>query len=179
MPNWLESLQTSYSDSPAATKLLTALSLKTRNGHFSLEQGVIKYKQAIWLGHSIEFQTMVTEQLHASPIGSHSGFLVTYKRIKKLFYWPHMKETIKAFVSSCSVCQQAKLDHVPYPGLLQSLPVPEQAWQVVTMDFIKGLPTSAQFNCILVIVDKFSKYAHFLKLKHPFSALQVAKLYMD
>jgi hypothetical protein len=90
-----------------------------------------------------------------------------------------MKETIKAFVSSCSVCQQAKLDHVPYPGLLQSLPVPEQAWQVVTMDFIKGLPTSAQFNCILVIVDKFSKYAHFLKLKHPFSALQVAKLYMD
>jgi hypothetical protein len=68
---------------------------------------------------------------------------------------------------------------VPYPGLLQPLPVPDQAWKVVTMDFIEGLPTSDHYNCILVVVDKFSKYSHFIKVKHPFSALQIAKLYME
>jgi hypothetical protein len=47
------------------------------------------------------------------------------------------------------------------------------------MDFIKSLPVSSSFNCILVIVDKFSKYAHFIKLKHPFSALQVAQSFME
>lgn len=77
------------------------------------------------------------------------------------------------------MCQQVKAERVPYPGLLQPLPVPDQAWKVITMDFIEGLPVSSGFNYILVIVDKFSKYSHFLKLRHPFSALQVAHHYME
>ena len=47
------------------------------------------------------------------------------------------------------------------------------------MDFIEGLPISSGYNCILVVVDKFSKYSHFVKLKHPFSALTVAQQYME
>lgn len=90
-----------------------------------------------------------------------------------------MKNTIKSFVEACSICQQAKAEHIPYLGLLQPLPVPDQAWKVVTMDFIEGLLTSNLFNCILVVVDKFSKYAHFIKLKHPFPTLQIAKTYME
>lgn len=116
--------------------------------------------------------------LHSSPIGGQSGFLVTYTRIKKLFSWPQMK-CIQGFVSACIVCQQAKTEIVPYPGLLQPLAVPDHAWQIVTMDFIEGLPISSSFNCILVVVDKFSRYSHFIKLKHPFTALKVAQLFMD
>ena len=66
-----------------------------------------------------------------------------------------------------------------YPGLLQPLPVPDFAWQVVTMDFIEGLPRSHGYNCIMVVVDKFSKYAHFVPLSHPFTALKVALQYME
>ena len=47
------------------------------------------------------------------------------------------------------------------------------------MDFIEGLPRSKSYNYILVVVDKFSKYAHFLPLSHPFTALQVAQLYLN
>lgn len=178
-PLWLQELQLSYSHEPSAQKLLQSLTLTNPDGHFSLVSGLIKYKQALWLGHSQQFQSMVMEQLHASALGGHSGFLVTYHRIKKLFYWPNMKASIKIFVASCIVCQQAKAERVPYPGLLQPLHVPDQAWKTVTVDFIEGLPTSSSYNCILVVVDKFSKYAHFVKLKHPFSALQIAKQYME
>ena len=46
------------------------------------------------------------------------------------------------------------------------------------MDFVDGLSKSTGFNCIMVVVDKFSKYAHFIPLAHPYSALSVAMAYM-
>ena len=87
-----------------------------------------------------------------------------------------MKKLITAFVQSCPTCQQAKPKQVKYKGLLQPLATPSAAWQVISLDFVEGLPISHGFNCILVVVDLFSKYSHFVALKHPFSALSVAKI---
>jgi hypothetical protein len=103
---------------------------------------------------------------------------VTYQRIKAIFSWPGMKKHIEEFVQSCLVFQPAKLERSGYPGLLFPLPIPEHSWQVISTDFISGLPLSHHYNCVMVVVDKLSKYAHFLALAHPFSALSVAKLYM-
>ena len=86
---------------------------------------------------------------------------------------------VKEFVAQCLVCQKAKNERVKYPGLLQPLLVPSQAWQTVSLDFIEGLPLSKGCNCILVVVDKFSKYAHFIPLTHPFTALQIDKQFMN
>lgn len=107
------------------------------------------------------------------------GVPATYSRVKQLFYWPSMKSDIRSYVQSCSICQQAKPERVNYPGLLQPLPIPLQAWHTISLDFIEGLPRSAHFNCILVVVDKFSKYGHFLPLSHPFTAAKVAKVFLD
>ncbi|GMJ08552.1 hypothetical protein HRI_004524400 [Hibiscus trionum] len=86
---------------------------------------------------------------------------------------------VQDHVKQCDTCQRIKDGHVPKPGLLQPLPIPTQAWQVITIDFIESLPTSSRFNTILVIVDKYTKYGHFLPLAHPFTAADVAKLYLD
>lgn len=47
------------------------------------------------------------------------------------------------------------------------------------MDFVEGLPTLGSANAILVVADKFSKFAHFVPLRHPFTAESVAKLFLD
>jgi len=93
-PVWLQDLQASYQNNEEAQHLLTSLLLKPNQDKFSLHQGIIKYNGRIWLAHVASLQQQVMEALHAGPIGGHSGFLVTYTRIKKLFYWPHMKNQI-------------------------------------------------------------------------------------
>ena len=80
-----------------------------------------------------------------------------------------MKDTIRSYIQQCSVCQQAKVEHVKQPGLLQPLPVPHSPWSVVCLDFIEGLPISYKHDVILVVIDNFTKYGHFIPLAHPFS----------
>lgn len=99
--------------------------------------------------------------------------------MKKLFIWTGLKKSVEEFVQQCVTCQQAKHEHCAYPGLLQPLSLPTGAWQDISMDFTEGLPLSKGHDVILVVVDRYTKYAHFLPLRHPYSASQVAELYLS
>lgn len=90
-----------------------------------------------------------------------------------------MRKDILQFVRNCTVCLQAKSDRAHYLGLLEPLPAPDSAWEIVSMDFIEGLPMSENANTILVVVDKYTKFAHFIALKHPFTTASVARLFLD
>lgn len=47
------------------------------------------------------------------------------------------------------------------------------------MDFIEGLPKSMGQDVIVVVIDRLSKYAYFMTLRHPYSVLEVAQSYLD
>jgi hypothetical protein len=93
--------------------------------------------------------------------------------------WKGLKQEVDSYVKQCSVCQHAKSEKTNKTGLLQPLPVLAEAWQDITMNFVEGLPKSEGFNSILVVVDRFSKYAHFLPLKHPYTTKQVEQAILD
>lgn len=100
--------------------------------------------------------------------------------MKNHFAWKGMKQAVEDFIKQCQVCQQAKHSHQHPAGLLQPLPIPEGVWIDISMDFIEGLPTSQGYNVILVVVDRFTKYAHFLPVKHPYTAAtSVAQQFLD
>jgi hypothetical protein len=96
-----------------------------------------------------------------------------------MFCWKGLKGDVQGYVSQCATCQLAKHERVHPAGLLQPLPIPDGAWQDISLNFMEGLPASEVFNAILVMVDRFSKYAHFAALKHPFTAPVVAKVVLD
>ena len=118
-------------------------------------------------------------EFHNSPLGGHSGFLKTYHRVKKEFFWDGLKSDIQKFVAECLVCQQNKVETIKTPGLLQPLSIPSQRWEDVSMDFITGLPKSEGKSVIMVVVDRLTKYAHFCALSHPFQSSTVSTTFME
>lgn len=179
-PAWLEAIRASYQQDTVAQQLMTRLALdKNSDTGFELSDGVVKYQGRIWIGEDPETQTSLVKALHASAAGGHSGFHATYHRVRRLFAWKGLKHMVRQFVRECQVCQRAKTERIAPAGLLQPLPIPKRPWAVISLDFIEGLPKSGGFDVILVVVDKFSKYGHFLALKHPYTALSVATTFMQ
>ena len=86
---------------------------------------------------------------------------------------------VRNFARECPTCQRYKVDLAAPGGLLQPLQVLGAIWVDVSLDFIEGLPKSRGKDTIMVVVDRLSKYAHFLTLSHPYTAVTVAQLYFD
>lgn len=179
-PRWMELVVEEYHNHPQTKQLLASLCLNPEGEDgFQLVNGVIRFHGKIWLGHHPEAQQSVLLALHNSGVGGHSGITATYHRIKGLFAWPGLRKAVQTYVSQCEICQQAKVEHCKTPGLLQPLPVPLQAWHTVTMDFVEGLPKSGGYDTIMLVVDKFSKFAKFIPLTHPFTAYTVALAFIQ
>jgi hypothetical protein len=161
-PKWLEKVSASYEQGEFTQTIIAKLSLdQDAVPHFSWNNGLLWYKKRIWAGSDLELQLQLIAVVHGSTIGGHSSFPVTYQRMKQLFAWTDMRTAVHDYVQSCVVCQQERPDRVKSPGLLQPVAIPDAAWQTVSMDFVEGLPQSDHANCIMVVIDKFTKYGHF------------------
>ena len=99
--------------------------------------------------------------------------------MNRQFYWPGFKKGIAKIVGQCRTCQLAK-HRKQNTSLYMPLPMPDRPRQDVSMDFVLGLPhTFRKHDSILVVVDRFSKMAHFLPCSKISDASKISKLYFD
>jgi hypothetical protein len=117
--------------------------------------------------------------MHNVTYVGHSGYQKNVAVVKSHYFWLGLKKEIMDYIAKCMECQKVKAEHRHLAGLLQPLPIPEWKWDVVTMDFIIGLPrTSKQHDFIMVVVDKLTKAAHFIPLKTTHRAADVADIFL-
>lgn len=113
---------------------------------------------------------------HSSKLVGHPGADRTLEFIKRRFWWPKMTADVRGFVAACQTCSRQKSSNQRPSGLLHPLPIPHRPWSHISMDFISGLPQSRGNTVILVIVDRFSKAAHFVPLQKLPSAKETADI---
>jgi hypothetical protein len=90
-----------------------------------------------------------------------------------------MKCKIAHYVSECDTCRKVKTDYIKLNGLLQPLSVPNWKWDDINMDFIAGLQlTVRKFDSIWVIVDRFTKSAHFIPVNTKYRVEKYAEIYI-
>lgn len=89
------------------------------------------------------------------------------------------RQEITKYVQAGDLCQRIKTGNQFPQGLLQPLPVPDQIWEDISLDFVEGLPKSNEKYRIMMVVDRLSKMGYFIALYHPLNATVVAQLFLD
>lgn len=180
LPPWYEEVHASYDNDSKIQNIIIGRMTKTREEpDYTYEDGVLRYKVKIVVGQKGELRAKLVKFIHDSYVDGHAGIQNSYKRLKENFYWFGMKRMVKKVVDKCNICRQAKVEKVIYPGLLQPLSVPSGTWKAITMDFIEGLPKLKGRNVIMVVINRFIKYGHFIALDHPFTAQDIMQLFLD
>ena len=85
-----------------------------------------------------------------------------------------MSQYIRQYVKMCDLCLQTKAQRLPPIWGLKPLPIPEQRWDTIRMDFIVELPKAHTYDAVMNVVDSASKQSHFLPMNTTVTALGAA-----
>lgn len=146
----------------------------------SSSSGVRCLGDRVWVPKLGDLRKSILEEAHRSRYSVHPGTNKMYRDLGQFYWWPGMKKDIAHFVERCLTWLKVKTEHQRPYGELQPLEILVWKWDNITMDFITKLPrTPKGYDAIWVIVDRFTKSAHFLPIKETYPLEKLARLYID
>jgi hypothetical protein len=120
---------------------------------------------------------LLLQEAHGGVLMGHFGATKTEDVLACHLFWPKKRRDVERFVARCTTCQKAKSRLNPY-GLYMPLPVPSAPWEDISMDFVLGLPrTRKRRDSVFMVVDRFSKMAHFIPCHKTDNTTHVADLF--
>jgi hypothetical protein len=157
-----------------STKLQSKLPIPRQ---LAIQDSLLLWNTQIYIPRSLRM--FILQSRHDSPLSGHYGRRKTKELITRDFWWPKMDAFIEDYINSCETCTRSKAsNHAPF-GLLKPLEIPKRPWDSVSIDFVSALPLINGFDCICVIVDRFSKMAHYIPCTTSESAETSASLFFD
>jgi hypothetical protein len=124
VPSWISQVLQSYENDTKCSEMVTKLNVDPLALPLvTLINGLLRYKGRLFIVSSGNMRTQLLHSFHNSPLGGHSSERATYQRLKLHFHWTVMKQQVAEYVKISPTYQKNKVEHVPYPGLLQPLPI--------------------------------------------------------
>ena len=145
--------------------------------NWQLEDGIY-YKNRLLIPPKEELLTEIAKGCHDSKVAGQFGQEKTIELVTRKLYWEKLTNWINDYVRSCDGCQDNKSPRHTKYGLLQPLEVRYAAWTSISVEFITQLPESQGKTQIMVVVDRFTKMAHFIGLETNATARDVADTFL-
>jgi transposase InsO family protein len=187
-PSLLETIRTAQRGDVLAQKKVSSIEGERVQGtvpesSWKLVNEILYKGEAVYIPSDSALRSVLLRQHHDDPYAGHFGVSRTLELLQRKFYWPGMGRDVAEYVATCDTCQLRKVHrHKPY-GELQSLPIPAGPGDSVSLDFITDLPISnldgQKYDSILVVVDRYVKYAWFIPTTKKLKAPEFATLLID
>ena len=145
---------------------------------WSVQDGLLYFHGRIYVPLTSDLCRHIVSIAHDTWIAGHAGRFKTLELVSRNYWWPNMSWYIGRYVATCDLCLQTKVQHQKPTGKLQPLPVPEECWDIMSVDFIVELPESGGYDAIMVVVDSVGKHAHFMETVTMITAAGAANLYL-
>jgi Integrase zinc binding domain len=124
-------------------------------------------------------RTKLMELYHDPVQFGHNGARRMIEKMERQYYWPSMKQDIRNFTPRCESCQATKAGNTGPVGLIHPLPIPEERFEEISMDFKDMFKTKDGFDYLLVIIDRLTKYVRLVATKTTATATETAQLVFD
>jgi len=134
--------------------------------------------RAIGSLHNNELKLEIAKRGHDSQVAGHFGMEKMIEIVTRDFNWDQLTKWMNDYVRSSDECQHNKFPRHARWGLLQPLETPYAAWTSISADFITQLPESQGYTQVIVVVDRFTKMAHFIGLPTEATAQDVATVFL-
>ncbi|WVZ95693.1 hypothetical protein U9M48_041425 [Paspalum notatum var. saurae] len=144
--DFIERLRQQQEADPALVALREEILAGSRVLPWAMVDGMVQYSGRLYVPPS---SALLQEILVAVHEEGHEGVQRTLHRLRRDFHFPNMKKLVQDMVRAW-------------------------VWTDIAMDFVEALPRVRGKSVILTVVDRFSKYCHFIPLAHPYSAETVA-----
>jgi hypothetical protein len=171
-----DDLRHEFNDDPDLRTLCDEAVAGNQGPKWQVVDGLPTMEGKVFIPSASPFLIATLEAAHG--VG-HEGIEKTLHRYRTDFFVHGAHGLVKEFVRNCATCQRNKGEHLHSAGLLQPLDVPSSVWSDLVMDFVEDFPRVNSKTVVLTVVDRFSKYAHFIPLAHPYTATTVARVFFD
>ena len=168
-----QDILSALSSDPIATKHISADSWWSTDPN-----GLLLLDNRIYVPSAGNLYTHVLQYNYDHILARHFGQNKTLKLVCHRYSWPSLHADVQQFCKFCVTCMQSKLQQYKPYGSLKQLPIPEQPWNSISIDFIEKLLLSSRFDTILVIVNWFTKQVIFIPAHNTITSTDLACLFV-